>query len=127
MWLTAAEAVTPPSDFSAVAVWTFLGVVVTTLGLLAQQLLRGRNERTGTTASPPPASDAETLIKLAKDAGALGEGYKILTQRAEDSDDRDQIQDVRHEACERRAEDLGRRIYRLESFLRLHHSDWTDS
>jgi hypothetical protein len=76
------------------AVWTFLGVVVVTLGTIFVQSIKSRSERTST----PPASNGNgngtALIEIARDQG-------VLTQRADDSDQRDDVQDVRLNAIER--------------------------
>ena len=92
MWPLAAD----PVDVSGAlisAVWTFLGIVVATLGTIAVQALKGRAERR-TTQSPPAPVDNASLIQLAKDIGQLDE-------RASDSDDRDEMQDRRLERIER--------------------------
>lgn len=92
MWSVAADS----GELAAAlipAVWTFLGVVVVTLGTIAVQALKSRTERSAV-ASRPPATDSTVLIEIARDQGVLG-------QRADDSDDRDDLQDRRLEALER--------------------------
>lgn len=101
MWLGAADA-GGNGDALILAVWAFLGIVVTTLGTIAVQGLKGRAERR-TTQSPPAPVDNASLIQLAKDIGQLDE-------RASDSDDRDEMQD--------------RRLDRIERHLDLSDPDW---
>jgi hypothetical protein len=70
------------------AVWTFLGVVVVTLGTIAVQALKSRAERSGTPASP--GSSDSSLLQVARDvARDIGQ----LDQRANDNDERDDMQD----------------------------------
>ena len=91
MWLGAAEA-GGNGDALILAVWAFLGIVVTTLGTIAVQGLKGRSERT--TASPPSPLDNASLLQLMREHGAL-------FQRADDSDERDEMQDRRIDDIER--------------------------
>lgn len=85
MWLAAAEqAPTAPGDSLIIAIFTFLGVVVTTLGVIVVQAIKSRAERTAP--APPAPSDTALLMQLAKEHGQL-------VQRADDSDERDDYQD----------------------------------
>lgn len=100
MWLAAAEDGGASAALIA-AIWTFLGIVVTTLGTIAVSAMRNKHERRSsstTSAAPPSPTDATVLISLAKEQG-------ILHQRADDSDERDDYQDRRLDRLERWAED----------------------
>lgn len=81
------------------AVWTFLGVVVVTLGTIAVQALKSHADRTpDTTSSPAHTDGGAALLQVARDvARDIGQ----LDQRANDNDDRDDMQDRRLEAIER--------------------------
>lgn len=103
MWLGAADS--GGLDTALItAVWTFLGIVVTTLGTIAVQALRAKRE---TPDPSPPASATGNgtghLLQLAKEQG-------VLHQRADDSDQRDDMQD--------RA--LGNHDDRIEALERYH-------
>lgn len=91
------------------AVWTFLGIVVTTLGTIAVQAYRSRKETT-TSPAPPPSTDTALLMQLAREQGAL-------VQRADDNDERDDVQD--HELRDQR-EVLDAHHDRLRALERLH-------
>lgn len=83
MWAASAES----GELGAAlitAVWAFLGVVVTTLGLLIAPIIKSRFERT--TAPSPAPTDGGVLIQIAKEQGAL-------VQRADDSDERFEVFD----------------------------------
>ena len=104
MWLTAAE-----GDLATAlipAVWTFLGVVVVTLGTIAVQSMKARSERDNTPAAPVNGATA-SLLQVARDvARDIGQ----LDQRANDSDDRFDVMD-RH---------LARIDDRIETLERYH-------
>ena len=69
------------------AVWTFLGIVVTTLGTIAVQAFKSRSERLATGgATSPTTADASTVTKHA-------ERIAVVEHRADDNDDRDDVQD----------------------------------
>jgi flagellar biosynthesis/type III secretory pathway M-ring protein FliF/YscJ len=85
VWLAAAEqAPSAPGDSLIIAIFTFLGVVVTTVGVIVVQAIKSRTERTAP--APPAPSDTALLMQLAKEQGQL-------VQRADDSDERDDYQD----------------------------------
>ena len=69
------------------AVWTFLGIVVTTLGTIAVQAFKARSERPTTGgATAPTTVDVATVTKHA-------ERLAVVEHRADDNDDRDDLQD----------------------------------
>lgn len=84
MWILAAE-----SDLAAAlipAVWTFLGVVVVTLGTIAVQSMKARSDQSST----PAQTNGSSLMQVARDvARDIGQ----LDQRANDNDERDDVQD----------------------------------
>ena len=91
-----------PSDTLNVAIWAFYGVVVTTVGLIIQQYMKSRSERTSS--SPPPASvDGSMVMELAKDVGQLD-------QRQNDTDEALDLQD--------------KRINRIETWIEHTDPDW---
>jgi hypothetical protein len=73
------------------AVWTFLGVVVVTLGTIAVQALKSRPDRSTPPASPTNGNgNGASLLQVARDvARDMGQ----LDQRANDNDERDDVQD----------------------------------
>ena len=94
-----------PSELLSAAIWTFWGVVVTTVGLIIQQYMKSRGDRTGS--SPPPASvDGSMVMELAKDVGQLD-------QRANDADEALDYQD--------------KRIDRIEVWIERTDPDWRSS
>lgn len=85
MW-TAAVGTSDLATALIPAVWTFLGIVVVTLGSIAVQASKSRSERPDT----PTADGATSLLQVARDvARDIGQ----LDQRADDADARDQLQD----------------------------------
>jgi hypothetical protein len=80
----AVEAPAAPGDQLIIAIFTFLGVVVTPIGVVVVQAIKARSERTAP--APPAPSDTALLMQLAKEQGQL-------VQRADDSDERDDYQD----------------------------------
>jgi hypothetical protein len=79
VWLAAAEqAPSAPGDSLIIAIFTFLGVVVTTVGVIVVQAIKSRAERTAP--APPAPSDAALLMQLAREQGQL-------VQRADDHDE----------------------------------------
>ena len=79
MWLAAAEqAPAAPGDSLIIAIFTFLGVVVTTVGVIVVQSIKSRTERTAP--APPAPSETALLMQLAKEQGQL-------VQRADDGDE----------------------------------------
>lgn len=116
MWigdvLLAAE---PPPDASLVAV--IGGVVVaaiTTLGLVLTEVLRGRAGRNTAAAPPGPAQPAVELY----------ERTAVLNQRADDNDDRDDVQD--HELRDQRnaLDSHHSRLTAIERHLTERDDDW---
>lgn len=86
------------------AVWTFLGVVVVTLGTIAVQAQKSRSERRNAPDVPPVAvngNGTSHLMQIAKDIGQLD-------QRAEDNDQRDDMQDRHLDRQDQRIEALER-------------------
>jgi hypothetical protein len=69
------------------AVWTFLGIVVVTLGTIAVQAQKSRSER-----PPLPGAGGDH---------ELYERTAVLRQRADDADERDEVQDRRLDQIER--------------------------
>jgi hypothetical protein len=114
LWTAAAES-GEPSVAIIGAVSTFLGVVVTTVGVVAAQWLKSRYERTEP--SPPGLADAAITVQLAKDIGQLDE-------RANDNDERDDIQD--HELRDQRnvLDEHHSRISAVERYMTDHFPDW---
>lgn len=109
MWLAAAqEAPSAPADALVIAIFTFLGVVVTTIGVIVVQAIKSKAERTAP--SPPAPTDTAMLMQLARDNGQL-------VQRADDSDERDDMQD-------RALENYGDRIEAIERHLDRGYPDW---
>lgn len=112
MWLGAADS--GELDTALItAVWTFLGIVVTTLGTIAVQALR--RDRDTTSPSPPapaPVNGNGTagLLTLAKEQG-------VLHQRADDSDERDDMQD-------KTLHNFGDRIEALERHNDIREPGW---
>lgn len=92
MWLGAADGASELDTALITAVWAFLGIVVTTLGTVAVQAMRGRRDTSSTTTTV--AEGGPGLLGIAKDIGQLD-------QRADDSDSRDDVQDRRLNALER--------------------------
>lgn len=85
------------------AVWTFLGVVVVTLGTIAVQAMRSRSERPEPV--PPANGSGASLLQVAREvARDIGQ----LDQRANDADERDEIQDRHIERQDERIERLER-------------------
>lgn len=99
MW-TAAEAV-GPSEALIYAIWAFLGIVVTTLGTITVQALKSRAERNSTTASPPAPAAGGDVTRHA-------ERIAVVEHRADDNDDRDDMQDRTLRALDDRVELLER-------------------
>lgn len=98
MWFAAVEA--DGVDAALVtAVWAFLGIVVTTLGTLAVQAIRSRNENRSATAAPAPATNGNVtaLVEVARDQG-------VHSQRLDDADEALDMQDKRIDRLERWAE-----------------------
>jgi hypothetical protein len=84
------------------AVWTFLGVVVVTLGTIFVQSIKSRSERPSTPPAPTHNGDGASLLQVARDvAHDIGQ----LHQRANDNDERDDWQDKRLNAIERHLDD----------------------
>lgn len=110
MWLLAAsgEAPSAPGDSLLIAIFTFLGVVVTTIGVIVVQAIKSRAERTAP--ALPGSADTAMLMQLAKEQGQL-------VQRADDADERDDYQD-------RALETYGDRIEALERFNDRREPDW---
>ena len=84
------------------AVWTFLGVVVVTLGTIFVQSMKSKSER----ADPaPPANGSSSLLQVAREvARDIGQ----LDQRANDNDERDDMQDRHLDRNDDRLEALER-------------------
>lgn len=98
MWFAAAEEAGALDAALITAVWTFLGIVVTTLGLILGPVVKSRFDRTSPPVPAPAAAPLDGgLLRIAKDQGAL-------VQRADDNDDRDNMQDKRIAHLERWAE-----------------------
>lgn len=94
-----------------VAVWTFLGIVVTTLGTVAVQAFRSRTERPATSTPVPPTSvDVVTVTRHA-------ERIAVVEHRADDNDDRDDMQD-------RTLANLDDRVEALERFHDHNDPGW---
>lgn len=110
MWLLAAgeQAPTAPGDSLIIAIFTFLGIVVTTVGVIVVQAIKTRSERTAP--APPAPTDTALLMQLAKEQGQL-------VQRADDSDERDDYQD-------KALDNHGDRIEAIERHLDHHEPNW---
>lgn len=95
MWLAAAAEV-PSSDNTQIVlgIFTLLGVAATGVTGIVIALINARNKP-----SPPPAES---------DGSSLPERVAVLEFRAEDSDDRDAVQDRRHDVAEQTGEAVTR-------------------
>lgn len=116
MW-TAAEA-----DLATAlipAVWTFLGVVVITLGTIAVQSLKSKSDRADT---PPPSNGGgSSLMQVAREvARDIGQ----LDQRAADNDQRDQLQDRELRDQRDVLDDHHERLTVIEKHLDADHPGW---
>lgn len=104
MW--AAEVATAgsgPNEALIYAVGSFLGIVVTTIGVIVVQALKSRTDRT---APAPPAADA-----------TMAERVAVLEFRARDSDERFDVAD-------RAIDGLEDRVERLERFHDHNDPGW---
>ena len=110
MWLirAAEQAPSTPNDSLIVAIFTFLGVVITTIGVVVVQAIKSRAERTAP--APPAPSDTAVLMQLAREQGQL-------VQRIDDSDERDDMQD-------RALHNYGDRLEALERYNDHRDPDW---
>lgn len=108
MWLAASEVPSAPGDSPIIVIFTFLGVVVTTVGVIVVQAIKSKAERTAP--APPAPSDTSLLLQLAKEQGQL-------VQRADDSDERDDYQD-------RALHNHGDRIEAIERHLDNNVPNW---
>lgn len=80
MWIAAADA-GGGGDAAILAVYTFLGVVVTQLAFLIAPIIKSRFERTPPTSTPAAApTDGTVLLQMATVQGAV-------VQRLDDHDD----------------------------------------
>lgn len=71
------------------AVWTFLGVVVVTLGTIAVAAMKSRKDA-ASEPTPPINGNGSSLLQVAREvARDIGQ----LDQRADDADARDDVQD----------------------------------
>lgn len=114
MWATgalfAAENPPPTSGISDTLIVTIGGIVVAalgTLGLVLSEVVKGRHART--TASPPPPS----LTSQSMDV-ELYERTAVLSQRADDNDERDALQDRELRDQRDALDDHHHRLLRLE-------------
>lgn len=110
MWILAAD-----GELAAAlipAVWTFLGIVVVTLGTIAVQSMKSRSDGRSTPPAPaiPVNGNGAALIQIAREQG-------MLHQRADDSDERDDMQD-------RALHNHGDRIEALERYNDCRDPDW---
>lgn len=103
MWLAAESGELDPALITAI--WAFLGILVTTLGTIAVQSIKGRNDNSSSTAAPTPPSNGNVsaLMQLATQQGQL-------VERADDNDDRDDYQD--------------RRLARIEAWIEQTDPGW---
>lgn len=111
MWIDAADS----GELAAAlipAVWTFLGIVVVTLGGLFVQAMKGRSERSSAPVTPPTNGNGNgSLIQVAREvAHDIGQ----LDQRADDNDERDDIQDRELRDQRNVLDEHHRRLLRLE-------------
>jgi hypothetical protein len=74
------SAVVDPTTALTSAVWTFLGLVIVTLGGVVVELIRTRGSRLVSQPAIPAGFDASLLMTLAKEQGQL-------VQRAEDCEE----------------------------------------
>lgn len=105
MW--AAEVATGggPNEALIYAVGSFLGIVVTTVGVIVVQAIKSRADRT---APAPPPADAQMTERIA-----------VLEFRAQDSDERFDVAD-------RALDGVEGRVDRLERFHDQHDPGWRD-
>lgn len=106
MWAAAAQSA--PDNTTIYAVFGFLGVVVSTVGVIVVQWLKSRAERTD--ASPPGPVDTAVMVELARRQGQL-------IERADDADNRDHIQDMELRDTRATLDDHHKRITRIERWL----------
>jgi hypothetical protein len=116
LWLVAVDT-GAPSGTLTYAIWTFLGIVVTTIGLIIQQYLKVRTERTAL-ALPSP-DEGGTVIRLVEQGGRFG-------QRIDDHDELLDLIDKQVQNQRLTLDEHHARLRRVEDFLRRHHHDWTD-
>lgn len=120
MWTEAAES----GDLATAlipAVWTFLGIVVVTLGTIAVQAMKGRKE--DTVIPPPSNGNGSSLLQVARDvARDIGQ----LDQRANDNDERDEVQDRELRDQRHALDEHHLRLKALERFHDRHDPGWRD-
>lgn len=98
------------------AVWTFLGVVVVTLGTILVQSMKARSERSSASqqTSPPTNGNGSAAAQLLQVARDVARDIGQLDQRADDSDLRDDIQDRELRDQRNTLDEHHRRLLRLE-------------
>ncbi len=114
MWAAAAEATAGPDPTLITAIAGFLGVVVTTIGVVVVQAMKSRADRT---APSPPAPSTATDTALAERVAVLEYRSREDQQRDDDSDLRDDIQD-------RALNNHGDRLDAIERHLDRHDPGW---
>lgn len=94
MWSTlAAEAGADPSGSLIIAVFVFLGVVVTALGTVVVAFINSRAASRTAPSPPPPAGPGSVDARLT-------ERIAVLEHRADDGDERNEVQDRRLDQIE---------------------------
>lgn len=118
MLAAAAEATTGPSDALIVALGGVIVAALGALGLVLVEVVKGRNART--TASPPPPATAAPATPPVE----LYERTAVLSQRADDNDERDDVQD--HELRDQRTvlDDHHSRLSHVERWITASDPDW---
>lgn len=118
MWpaVTAAQSTGQPNDALLPLIFTFLGVVVVTLGPIGVEAIRSRNSER--TAPSPPAP--------VPDAGPPGtaERLAVLEYQARESQLRDDDADQRDDLQDRALHGYGERIEALERYNDRRDPGW---
>lgn len=105
------------------AVWTFLGIVVVTLGTIAVQSMKGKAEPSSTPTAPHNGNGGASLLQVARDvARDIGQ----LDQRANDADERDEMQDRELRDQRHVLDEHHDRLKALERFHDRHDPGWRD-
>lgn len=108
MWIAAAE----PGGAVITATWVFYGTVVTVLGGVLATVLkawidRRRNDTQAAPVAPAPVPDAGFTYMVARD-------IERLSDRADDNDNRDHVQDIELRDTRNTLDEHHRRLLALE-------------
>lgn len=113
MWFLAGAAEVPASDNTQIilGIFTLLGIVATGIGGVVIALINARNR-------PPAATPAEP------DPGSLRERVGVLEFRAEDNDQRDDVQDRHLDRQDDRLDAVERTADAVARFLDRRFPEW---